>query len=308
MAKDKEKKAAGGKKSMDINSIAGWLLIIVCLVSGIILTTTHLGSDKEGGPTVITEFEALPVDMALNFFDPPSIFIVLGGTIAGLMLSYPLSSFAQVPKHMKIVFMPTKYDSMETINQIVELAKEARINGLLALEDKLSNAQNAFLRDSLMMVVDSVEPEKVKQHLETELDYLDERHAQARAFYNTGAALGPAFGMIGTLIGLIKLMSQLDDPEMLAAGMSVALVTTMYGSILANVFFSPLAAKLKARHDEEYLCKTLIAEGVQAIQAGDNPKFIEEKLVQLIPSIEVEKGNKKKGKKGEEAPSGESAA
>lgn len=308
MAKEKETKSAGGKKSMDINSIAGWLLIIVCLVSGIILTTNHLGSDEEGGPAVITAFEALPVDMALNFFDPPSIFIVLGGTIAGLMLSYPLSSFAQVPKHMKIVFMPTKYDSMDTIDQIVELAKEARINGLLALEDKLSNAQNAFLRDSLMMVVDSVEPEKVKQHLETELDYLDERHAQARAFYNTGAALGPAFGMIGTLIGLIKLMSQLDNPEMLAAGMSVALVTTMYGSILANVFFAPLAAKLKARHDEEYLCKTLIAEGVQAIQAGDNPKFIEEKLVQLIPSIEVEKGNKKKGKKGGEAPSGESAA
>jgi len=306
MAKDKSegKKAKGGKSSMDINSIAGWLLIIVCIVLGIVTTTDHVGSDEEGGPRVDTLMEAKPVDMALNFFDPPSIFIVLGGTIAGLMLSYPLSTFAQIPKHLKIVFLPTKYDSMETIGQIVDLAKEARINGLLALEDKLSNAQDGFLRDSLMLVVDSVEPEKVKQHLETELDYLDERHANARAFYSTGAALGPAFGMIGTLIGLIKLMSNLSDPSLLAAGMSVALVTTMYGSILANVLFSPIAAKLKARHDEEYLCKTLIAEGVQAIQAGDNPKFIEEKLVQLIPNIQVEKSRKKKGKKGESSDEG----
>lgn len=111
--------------------------------------------------------------------------------------------------------------------------------------------------------------------------------------------------MIGTLIGLIKLMSQLDDPSMLAAGMSVALVTTMYGSMLSNIVFSPIATKLKTRHNEEYLCKSLIAEGVQAIQAGDNPKFIEEKLIQMIPSSMAAKG--KKGKKGQES-SGEGEA
>ncbi len=297
----KEGKAKGGvKKSLDVNSIVGWVLAIVCMAVGIVLTTDH-----SSGVNVVTKFEADPMAMLLNFWDPPSLFIVVGGTLAGLALSYPLKFFAAMPKHLMITFMPSKYDPVDTIQQVVEFAKEARINGLLALEDKLSNTSNTFLRDSLMMVVDSVEPEKVKQHLETELNYLDERHSQAAGFYSTGSALGPAFGMIGTLIGLIKLMSQLDDPSMLAAGMSVALVTTMYGSMLSNIVFSPIATKLKTRHNEEYLCKSLIAEGVQAIQAGDNPKFIEEKLIQMIPSSMAAKG--KKGKKGQES-SGEGEA
>lgn len=299
MAKEpKEGKAKGVKKTLDVNSVVGWVLAIVCMAVGIVLTTDH-----SSGVDVKTQFEANPMAMLLNFWDPPSLFIVVGGTVAGLALSYPLKFFAQMPKHLMITFMPPKYDAMETIQQVVEFAKEARINGLLALEDKLSNTSNTFLRDSLMMVVDSVEPEKVKQHLETELNYLDERHGQVCGFYNQGAALGPAFGMIGTLIGLIKLMSQLDDPSTLAAGMSVALVTTMYGSMLANILFTPMATKLKTRHNEEYLCKSLIAEGVQAIQAGDNPKFIEEKLIQMIPSTMAAKG--KKGKKGKGAAEGE---
>lgn len=288
MAKDAKKPK--GKTSMDINTIIGVILVVVCMLCGIAITSEH-----DGVKVVVRPETDVPGSL-MSFYDPPSIFVVIGGCIAGLMLSYPLSAFSQIPKHMKIIFLPTKYDSMDTIEQIVAMAKEARVNGLLALEDKLNNAKEPFLRDSLMMVVDSVEPEKVKQHLETELDYLDERHANARAFYTTGAALAPAFGMIGTLIGLIKLLSQLDNPAVLGPAMSVALITTMYGSFLANVMFNPIASKMKVRHDEEYLCKTLIAEGVQAIQAGDNPKFIEEKLIQLIPSVQVNSKGKKKGK------------
>jgi chemotaxis protein MotA len=135
----------------------------------------------------------------------------------------------------------------------------------------------------MMLVVDAVDPEKVKSLLETELSYLDERHANDRAFYDMGAAFGPAFGMIGTLMGLINLLKQLDDASKVAPAMALALVTTFYGSVLANMIFMPISAKLKTRHDEEYLCKTIVAEGVQSIQAGDNPRFIGEKLNQLLP-------------------------
>ena len=194
--------------------------------------------------------------------------------------------------------------------QNVYMATEARINGLLSLETKLEETSDTFLKNSMMLVVDAVDPEKVKTLLETELDYLDERHAQDRGFYDKAASYGPAYGMIGTLMGLINLLKQLDDPSAVAPAMAVALVTTFYGSILANMMFLPISNKLKVRHEEEYLCKMIVAEGVQAIQAGNNPKFIQEKLTQLIPGYLAskmegassgggggEEGGKKKGKK-----------
>ncbi len=206
--------------------------------------------------------------------------------------------------------MPKKYIPQEYIMQIVDLATEARINGLLSLETKLEETSDTFLKNSMMLVVDAVDPEKVKTLLETELDYLDERHAQDRGFYDKAASYGPAYGMIGTLMGLINLLKQLDDPSAVAPAMAVALVTTFYGSILANMMFLPISNKLKVRHEEEYLCKMIVAEGVQAIQAGNNPKFIQEKLTQLIPGYLAskmegassgggggEEGGKKKGKK-----------
>ena len=190
------------------------------------------------------------------------------------------------------MFAPTKYNPMDYITQIVDLATEARINGLLSLEGKLAETKDPFLKSSMMLVVDAVEPDKVKQLLETELEYLDERHAQDRAFYEKAAAYGPAFGMIGTLMGLVNLLKNLSDPDAIAPAMALALVTTFYGSVLANLIFTPIANKLKVRHEEEYLCKMIIAEGVQSIQAGDNPRFIEEKLTQLIPGALAKKGKK----------------
>lgn len=256
---------------MDLASIIGFVGGIVLILFGIVFNMPPV--------TPMFNFAVLP-----DFFDVPSIAIVLGGTVAALMVSYPMKYFTKVPKHLKIIMFPTKYNPQEYIAQIVEFAKEARINGLLALEDKLKDTEDAFLKNSLMLVIDSVEAEKVKVLLETELDYLDERHSQDRAFYAKGSSYAPAFGMIGTLIGLINLLGNLDDPDAIAPAMAVALITTLYGSILSNLVFAPISNKLKTRHDEEYLCKMIVSEGVQAIQAGDNPKFIEEKLTQLLPS------------------------
>ena len=134
------------------------------------------------------------------------------------------------------------------------------------------------------MVCDSVDPEKVQEMMDNELNYLEERHSQAQNFYLKGSDYAPAFGMVGTLIGLINLLGNLSDSESLAANMSVALVTTLYGSILSNLFFKPIANKLKIRHETEMLNKAIIVVGVQGILAGDNPNFINEKLEKLIPA------------------------
>lgn len=251
---------------MDIMSVLGYAAGVVVILFGILWTENGIYLPNLG-----------------NFWDVNSVIITMGGVVVGLMMSYPADFFVKIPKHLKVIFFPTKYDPQVYIAQIVEFATEARVNGLLSLESKLENTKDPFLKSSMMLVVDAVDPEKVKSLLETELDYLDERHANDRAFYDMGAAFGPAFGMIGTLMGLINLLKELDDASKVAPAMALALVTTFYGSVLANMIFMPISAKLKIRHDEEYLCKTIVAEGVQSIQAGDNPKFIGEKLNQLIP-------------------------
>lgn len=255
---------------MDIFSIVGFVLGFGMIVFGIIVDMTN--------------GFAINVGNISAFIDIQSILIVIGGTIAALMISFSMKQFFQIFKHLKIIFIPPKYKPEVYIKQIVEFATKARVNGLLALEEDLEKVKDAFMKNSLMMVVDSVEPEKVKQHLETQLEYLDDRHAQARALYDRGSSYAPAFGMIGTLIGLINMLKQLDDPSTLGPSMAVALVTTMYGSMLANLIFNPISSKLQVRHDEEFLCKMIICEGVQGIQAGENPKFIEERLARLLPS------------------------
>lgn len=282
---------------MDFMSVIGAILGIVLMLIGIVLNKSLDG------------IYSINFTSMISFYDLTSIAIVIGGTFAALMMSYPAKFLKNIPKHLKIIFFPTKYNPVKYIDELVEFAKEARINGLLALESKLNDVDDEFLKSSLMMVVDAVDSEKVKEILESKLDYLDERHAEARSFYERGGAYSPAFGMIGTLIGLVKLLGRMsEDPDSIGPNMAVALLTTFYGTVLSNLVFSPIASKLKVRHGEEYLCKMIICEGVQAIQAGDNPKFIREKLMQLLPNnVAIEnlsedgtsenKSSKKKGKK-----------
>lgn len=263
--------------NVDLMSLIGWILSIILMVVGMVL-------NKVGGTDGVPVSYVIEMKQIMSFVDPTSIAIVIGGTLATLMVSFPAKMFTQVPKHLKIVMFPTKYSPITYIDQLVEFAKEARISGLLALESKLQEVEDEFLKSSLLMVVDAVDAEKVKQLLDAKMEYLDDRHAQAVGFYERGAQLAPAFGMIGTLIGLVNLLGSLSEPDKIGPAMAVALITTFYGSLLSNVLFNPIATKLKARHEEEFLCKMIICEGVQAIQAGDNPKFIREKLLQLIPN------------------------
>lgn len=254
---------------MDIMSVLGLILAVALVIFGMVF-------DQEAMQVTFSNIRA--------FVDYPSMAITIGGTIGVMMLSFPSKSFKKIGKHLKIIFRPRKYEPRQSIDQIVELAVEARMKGLLSLEDKLAEVDEPFLYNGLILVVDSVDSEKVRQVMETELEQLDERHALDRAFYEKAAAYSPAFGMIGTLVGLILMLGNMSDVDVLAKGMATALITTLYGSLIANVICLPIASKLKARHDEEFLCKQLVMEGVLAIQEGENPKFIEEKLSKLLPA------------------------
>lgn len=253
-------------------TIIGWVAAIVLIIFGMVTSTDPSGN-------MLFEFGNVT-----RFYDLASVMIVVGGVIAALMAAFPLKYFTAIPKHLKIVLFPTKYNPVDYVNQLVDFAKEARINGLLALESKLEEVKDDFMKSSLLMVVDAVDADKVKSFLEEKMNYLEDRHGQAFGFYEKAANFAPAFGMIGTLIGLVNLLQQMDDPSSIGGAMGVALITTFYGTVLANVIFNPIATKLRARHEEEMLCKMIICEGVQAIQSGDNPKFIHEKLLQLLPN------------------------
>ncbi len=273
---------------MDFLSILGFILAVGLVGFGMTF-------DQEAMKLVFTNIRA--------FVDVPSMAITIGGTIGVMMISFPAGAFKKIGSHLKIIVRPYAFNPVQSISQIVSLATEARMKGLLSLEDKLNEIDEPFLHNSLMLVVDSVDSEKVRKAMDTELEQLDERHALDRRFYEKAASYAPAFGMIGTLVGLILMLGNMSDVDALAKGMAVALITTLYGSLLANIIFLPMASKLKARHEEEFLCKQLVMEGVLAIQEGENPKFIEEKLFKLLPASykkteeEKEKDGQKKAAK-----------
>jgi chemotaxis protein MotA len=230
----------------------------------------------------------------MNFFDVTSIFVTVFGTIATMFCTFPAGVFARMMKHFPILLGLRKQDPLFYINVITELSQEARKKGLLALEDSVSQYDDAFLKSSVMMIVDAMEPDKVREQLENELNNIEARHAQSWDLYDKGAALAPGFGMLGTLIGLINMLANMNFEDeggasKLATDMAVALITTFYGSIMANVIFIPIASQLRMAHSEEMLCKEIIIEGVASIQAGENPRHINEKLLTFLTQKERDK-------------------
>lgn len=241
---------------MDISTIMGIGIGIVCMFVSILLSDGRLGL----------------------FFDGPSAFIVFGGVIAALLVAYPLPKFLSGLKTIKLVFSNTVFDPAKLIKEINELALAARKEGLLALEEMAQKMEDPFLKKGILLIVDGTDPELVRSILETELVFIETRHKDNQSFWETMAEQGPAWGMIGTLLGLIIMLDELNDPSTLGPKMAVALVTTFYGSIIANLFATPIANKLKGRSQDEILLKQVMIEGLLSIQAGENPRVIEEKL------------------------------
>lgn len=218
-----------------------------------------------------------------SFIDIPSILIVLGGTLASTLISYPIKSFLGTFRVVKNAFLQKEISPDNVIVEIIQLANVARKEGLLSLEEFGEKVDDEFLKKGIMLIVDGTDPELVRNILETELVFLEERHTEGQSIFETMGSFAPAYGMLGTLIGLINMLQKLDDPSNIGPSMSVALVTTFYGSFFANVVFLPMANKLKIRSKREILVKELMVEGLLSIQAGENPRIIEEKLKTFVP-------------------------
>ena len=246
---------------MDIASLIGVLLAVGLIVTSIIL----------GGGSFVA------------FLDPASGMVVVGGAFAAAMISFPLRNFFGIfGVALKVFFY--KLDSVpRLIDEIVSLAETARRDGLLALESRLEEIENPFVILGVQMAVDGTRPEVMEDILRTELDAVATRHRDGKALLDCMGRFAPAFGMIGTLMGLIIMLGDMDDPSKIGQGMAVALLTTLYGAIVANVVCLPFAEKLGFTNKQELLAMEIIVRGIMAIQSGENPRVIEQKLNTFVP-------------------------
>ncbi|MEW6227803.1 MAG: motility protein A [Bacillota bacterium] len=218
-----------------------------------------------------------------SFIDVPSIMITIGGTMAATFINFRVDDIKNVLRVARIAFSQAPPQLTATISQLISLAEVARREGLLALDNSLGKLKDDFLRHGLQLVVDGVDPAVIREILETDLEAIENRHRMGRKLFDQMALFAPAFGMIGTLIGLIQMLRNINNPSAIGPGMAVALVTTFYGALLAYLVFIPISGKLAVRAQEEALQKEILIEGILAIQSGDNPRIVEEKLRAFLP-------------------------
>lgn len=221
------------------------------------------------------------------FWSLPSVMIVLGGTVASIMINYPMKQVMKIFSLTKIAFSRDDKDPNEIISLLVGFAESSRREGLLALEEKIQELDEEFLKKGIQLVVDGTDAELIRSILQIELSFIEERHQSGQQLFEQAGAYAPAYGMVGTLIGLIAMLVDLDDPDKIGSGMAVALITTLYGTVLSNLVFLPIAGKLRNRSGEEILLKEVMIEGILSIQAGENPRIVEEKLRAFIPANQL---------------------
>jgi len=216
------------------------------------------------------------------FFNVPSLMIVVGGSFAALLTNFPLKSVLGVIGVIKNCFTEKLPSPAEVIEQFKELATITRRDGLLALEEQLADIKDGFMTRGLEMVVSGTGKEEVQEVLETEISYIEERHKVGRKIVDAVGSAAPAFGMIGTLIGLVQMLRTLDDPSKIGGGMATALLTTLYGAVIANMFCIPLAGKLETRSKEEVMVRSLMLSGLTALIEGLAPRSVEERLQAFV--------------------------
>ena len=251
---------------MDLATLLGIIIGFVMVVIGIITSTTN--------PTLKGIMD--------TFVDIPSIAVTIGGSMAGMLTSYTFKTFLGHLKGFGIAVKDPKLDNGQVISKIIELSNTARKEGLLALEEVAQGLDDEFMKKGILLIVDGTEPELVRGILETELVNLDTRHKSTIGFFDNWAALAPAWGMIGTLLGLVNMLKNLSDTASIGPNMAVALLTTLYGSLIANWICVPISNKLKLQNNDEYQLREIIIEGLLSIQAGENPRVIEEKLKSFL--------------------------
>ena len=220
----------------------------------------------------------------LIFINMPSVMITVGGSIAAMMVGYSLKQIIKIPTFFRVALFPPKYDLSNLILTIVSFSEKARREGLLALEDDLEELDDPFMRKGLQLVVDGTDPELVKNILENDIAQMASRHDDNKRMFDDWSTWAPAFGMIGTLMGLIMMLTRLEDRAAIGPALGVALITTLYGAIMCYLFFQPLASRLDVMTNKEILYRGIILMGVLSIQSGDNPRIVKDKLISFLPA------------------------
>ena len=223
------------------------------------------------------------------FINYPSMMVVMGGTLGSTLIAYPLAEVLSVIGVAKNAFLYKTESPADLIPTMVDFAKKARQEGILSFESELENIENRFLAKGIQMAIDGMESDAIEAVMSTEIDYVSERHQLGAEIFSTMAAFAPAMGMLGTIIGLVQMLMQMDDPSTIGAPMAVALLTTFYGTAIANIVCIPVAGKLKTRSKQEVLIKLMVLEGVISIQSGDNHRIVEQKLKAFLSTKEQER-------------------
>jgi chemotaxis protein MotA len=249
---------------MDITTIGGIGLGLMLIVGSIIAGPTGIGA----------------------FVDPASLLITIGGMFAALLITYPMKTMKTLIRVTMKIFFGASPEYGPLYKSIVEMATVARRDGILALEEKIGVLENAFLKQGLQMMVDGNPPEVISAILNKDIENMEDRHLIGNSLYKNMGGYAPAFGMVGTLIGLIQMLQDLSDPNALGIGMATALITTLYGAFFANLFFIPMAGKLAERSAEEVLMKKMLLEGVLSIHAGDSPRVVGDKMLVYMDPAE----------------------
>jgi chemotaxis protein MotA len=217
------------------------------------------------------------------FINIPALMIVVGGTLGATMINYPVKDVLGVFKVVKKALFAKKISVTELIKRFVDFAKKSRKEGILALEGDIKDASDEFLKKGVQLAIDGLEPQEIGEILETEIDFVRSRHQLGAEIFTTMGTFSPALGMIGTLIGLVQMLQTMDDASKIGPAMAVALLTTFYGSIMANIVCLPIAGKLRTRSKEEVLTKEMAIQGIASLSNGDNPRILEQKLQAFIP-------------------------
>ncbi|MCI8922891.1 MAG: motility protein A [Lachnospiraceae bacterium] len=217
-----------------------------------------------------------------RYLDLPSAIITFGGAFFAVLASNSLADYIGGLKSFLLIFKGSNTDVKGMIQKIIELSNVARKEGLLSLEEAAGDLDDEFMKKGILLIVDGTDPELVRGIMETELVSIEERHTKKIGFWEDLGSMGPAWGMIGTLVGLVNMLYEMDDPSSIGPSMAVALITTLYGSLLANWICAPVASKLKSNNANEILIKSIMIEGLLSIQAGENPRVIEEKLKSFL--------------------------
>lgn len=251
---------------MDLASILGLVLCFGMLAFGIINAATIANIGR--------------------YVDVASAIITFGGSFFAILASYSLSDYIAGLKSFLLVFKAPTSDVKGMIQKIIDLSNVARKEGLLSLEEAAGDLDDEFMKKGILLIVDGTDAELVRGIMETELVSTEGRHKKKIEFWENLASMGPAWGMIGTLVGLVNMLYEMDDPSSIGPSMAVALITTLYGSLLANWICTPVASKLKSNNANEIMIKEIMIEGLLSIQAGENPRVIEEKLKSFLAPAE----------------------